>query len=74
MALLLGPPSSGKTTLLLALSGKLDHELKVPPCFPISLYFSISCVCVELLFSFYLYDLCESIINFIICSCSKLEE
>ncbi|KAL1203529.1 ABC transporter G family member 40 [Cardamine amara subsp. amara] len=28
MALLLGPPSSGKTTLLLALAGKLDHELK----------------------------------------------
>jgi ABC-type multidrug transport system ATPase subunit len=29
MTLLLGPPSSGKTTLLLALSGKLDSELKV---------------------------------------------
>ncbi|XP_057431805.1 ABC transporter G family member 36-like [Lotus japonicus] len=29
MALLLGPPSSGKTTLLLALAGKLDHELRV---------------------------------------------
>ncbi|KAJ8445587.1 hypothetical protein Cgig2_012475 [Carnegiea gigantea] len=29
MTLLLGPPSSGKTTLLLALSGKLDEELKV---------------------------------------------
>ncbi|KAJ9568410.1 hypothetical protein OSB04_004376 [Centaurea solstitialis] len=29
MALLLGPPSSGKTTLLLALAGKLDHSLKV---------------------------------------------
>ncbi|XP_022934568.1 pleiotropic drug resistance protein 2-like isoform X1 [Cucurbita moschata] len=28
MTLLLGPPSSGKTTLLLALSGKLDHNLK----------------------------------------------
>ncbi|CAE5957576.1 unnamed protein product [Arabidopsis arenosa] len=28
MALLLGPPSSGKTTLLLALAGKLDLELK----------------------------------------------
>ncbi|WJZ98041.1 hypothetical protein VitviT2T_016598 [Vitis vinifera] len=28
MTLLLGPPSSGKTTLLLALSGKLDSELK----------------------------------------------
>ncbi|CAN8312262.1 unnamed protein product [Cochlearia groenlandica] len=28
MALLLGPPSSGKTTLLLALAGKLDHDLK----------------------------------------------
>ncbi|XP_050878161.1 pleiotropic drug resistance protein 1 [Lathyrus oleraceus] len=29
MTLLLGPPSSGKTTLLLALSGKLDPNLKV---------------------------------------------
>ncbi|KAJ9568576.1 hypothetical protein OSB04_004542 [Centaurea solstitialis] len=29
MALLLGPPSSGKTTLLLALAGKLDQSLKV---------------------------------------------
>ncbi|CAL5444074.1 unnamed protein product [Camellia sinensis] len=28
MTLLLGPPSSGKTTLLLALSGKLDSDLK----------------------------------------------
>ncbi|KDP36995.1 hypothetical protein JCGZ_06051 [Jatropha curcas] len=28
MALLLGPPSSGKTTLLLALAGKLDPNLK----------------------------------------------
>lgn len=29
MTLLLGPPSSGKTTLLLALAGKLDRSLKV---------------------------------------------
>jgi ABC-type multidrug transport system ATPase subunit len=29
MTLLLGPPSSGKTTLLLALAGKLDTNLKV---------------------------------------------
>ncbi|XP_028766306.1 pleiotropic drug resistance protein 1 [Neltuma alba] len=29
MALLLGPPSSGKTTLLLALAGKLDPDLQV---------------------------------------------
>lgn len=29
MALLLGPPSSGKTTLLLALAGKLDKALRV---------------------------------------------
>lgn len=29
MTLLLGPPSSGKTTLLLALAGKLDSDLKV---------------------------------------------
>ncbi|KAF7843300.1 pleiotropic drug resistance protein 1-like [Senna tora] len=29
MTLLLGPPSSGKTTLLLAMSGKLDPSLKV---------------------------------------------
>ncbi|OWM82299.1 pleiotropic drug resistance protein 1-like isoform X1 [Punica granatum] len=28
MTLLLGPPSSGKTTLLLAMAGKLDKELK----------------------------------------------
>lgn len=29
LTLLLGPPSSGKTTLLLALAGRLDHALKV---------------------------------------------
>jgi ABC-type multidrug transport system ATPase subunit len=29
MTLLLGPPSSGKSTLLLALAGKLDPQLKV---------------------------------------------
>ncbi|CAM6028215.1 unnamed protein product [Sphagnum balticum] len=29
LTLLLGPPSSGKTTLLLALAGKLDKDLKV---------------------------------------------
>lgn len=29
MTLLLGPPSSGKTTLLLALAGELDKDLKV---------------------------------------------
>lgn len=29
MTLLLGPPSSGKTTLLLALAGKLEESLKV---------------------------------------------
>lgn len=29
MTLLLGPPSSGKTTLLLALAGKLHPSLKV---------------------------------------------
>jgi len=29
MTLLLGPPSSGKTTLLLALTGKLDKTLRV---------------------------------------------
>jgi Ni2+-binding GTPase involved in maturation of urease and hydrogenase len=31
MALLLGPPSSGKTTMLMALAGKLHRELRV--CF-----------------------------------------
>jgi len=30
MSLLLGPPGSGKTSLLLALAGKLDSTLKVP--------------------------------------------
>jgi ABC-type molybdenum transport system ATPase subunit/photorepair protein PhrA len=30
MSLLLGPPGSGKTSLLLALAGKLDSALKVP--------------------------------------------
>ncbi|QHO20863.1 ABC transporter G family member [Arachis hypogaea] len=29
MTLLLGPPGNGKTTLLLALTGRLDHSLKV---------------------------------------------
>lgn len=29
MTLLLAPPASGKTTLLLALAGKLDSKLKV---------------------------------------------
>lgn len=29
MTLLLGPPSSGKTTLLLALAGKLGSDLQV---------------------------------------------
>lgn len=29
MTLLLGPPSSGKTTLLLALAGMLDQDLRV---------------------------------------------
>lgn len=29
MTLLLGPPSSGKTTLLQALAGKLDKDLRV---------------------------------------------
>lgn len=29
MTLLLGPPGSGKTSLLLALAGKLDNDLKV---------------------------------------------
>ena len=33
MALLLGPPSSGKTTMLMALAGKLHRELRV--CFMI---------------------------------------
>ena len=32
LTLLLGPPSSGKTTLLLALAGKLDQNLRVCSC------------------------------------------
>lgn len=40
MTLLLGPPASGKTTLLQALSGKLDDDLRV--CDPLLL--STSCV------------------------------
>jgi len=39
MALLLGPPSSGKTTLLLALAGKLDPKLKVNKVFNKTLIF-----------------------------------
>lgn len=41
MTLLLGPPSSGKTTLMLALAGKLDPTLKVsllPICSSNNLY------------------------------------
>lgn len=33
MTLLLGPPSSGKTTLLKALAGKLDPDLKAETLF-----------------------------------------
>lgn len=29
MTLLLGPPGAGKTTFLMALAGKLEHDLKV---------------------------------------------
>jgi DNA replication protein DnaC len=39
MTLLLGPPSSGKTTLMLALAGKLDKKLKVRMTL-FALYFS----------------------------------
>ena len=39
MTLLLGPPGAGKTTLMLALAGKLGKDLRV--CFP-SLYNLIS--------------------------------
>lgn len=38
MTLLLGPPSSGKTSLLLALAGKLDRDLRV--CSHFSVYFN----------------------------------
>lgn len=42
MTLLLGPPSSGKTTLLLALAGRLGKDLKVRKIFiqPVLLLFS----------------------------------
>lgn len=41
MTLLLGPPSSGKTTLLLALAGKLDPDLKVKRNLTLSSNFSL---------------------------------
>lgn len=41
MTLLLGPPSSGKTTLLLALAGKLDPDLKVKRNLTLSSTFSL---------------------------------
>jgi DNA replication protein DnaC len=34
MTLLLGPPGSGKTSLLLALAGRLDKDLKVVQKYP----------------------------------------
>jgi ABC-type multidrug transport system ATPase subunit len=38
MTLLLGPPSSGKSTLMRALAGKLDKNLKVVlPLYSVSL-------------------------------------
>lgn len=40
MTLLLGPPSSGKSTLLLALAGKLDPQLKVTLTFLSVIFFS----------------------------------
>jgi len=39
MTLLLGPPSSGKTTLLLALAGKLDRDLRVCSHFHFYIFF-----------------------------------
>jgi len=50
MTLLLGPPSSGKTTLLLALAARLDPKLKVGASKKIILFVRkiLSCV-------FYLY-------------------
>jgi DNA replication protein DnaC len=42
MTLLLGPPSSGKTTLLLALAGKLDKDLKVRKLNIRCIYFSLA--------------------------------
>jgi DNA replication protein DnaC len=47
MTLLLGPPASGKTTLMLALAGKLDKKLKV--CMTL-----ISCIIILRLFYCYL--------------------
>lgn len=37
MTLLLGPPASGKTTLLQALAGKMDKDLRV--CYVFYLFF-----------------------------------
>jgi energy-coupling factor transporter ATP-binding protein EcfA2 len=49
MTLLLGPPSSGKTTLLLAMAGKLDPALRVKIIFP--LHSSLNCQFLALLSS-----------------------
>ena len=43
MTLLLGPPGSGKTSLLLALAGKLDKELKVQLFFSHSIFWWMWC-------------------------------
>lgn len=46
VTLLLGPPASGKTTLLKALAGKLDKDLRVchPLCF--ITFYHADCLCV----------------------------
>ena len=55
MTLLLGPPTSGKTTLLLALAGKLDRDLKV--CYQILFTIIIhSCSCISI-YSF-IFSIC----------------
>ena len=67
LTLLLGPPASGKTTLLLALAGKLDSSLKV-------LFFTLlklsSWMCLAM--SIVKFTLCFSLFGFLSTSRMKI--